>query len=178
MGSHGSTAFPDDVRMALDAFRRIIQALRTAARETERNVGLSTAQLFALQQLANHPGASVNELAAQTFTHQSSVSVVVQRLVQRRLVQKVTSKDDRRRVRLALTDSGRTLLRRSPEPFQDRLIAAIAELHEDRRHTIAQALDDIAHSISDHQTPPPMLLEDARRQRRPARRRKTAGKHR
>ena len=178
MGSHGSNAFPEDVRMALDAFRRIIQALRTAARETERHVGLSTAQLFALQQLANHPGASVNELAARTFTHQSSVSVVVQRLVQRRLVQKVTSKDDRRRVRLGLTDSGRAVLRRSPEPVQDRLIAGLAALSEDRRHLIAQSLEEIAHSISDHEMPPPMLFEDGRRGRRPVRRRKTARKHR
>ncbi len=177
MGSHG-TAFPEDVRTALDAFRRIIQALRTSARETEQRVGLSTAQLFALEQLAQAPGSSVNELAARTFTHQSSVSVVVQRLVQRRFVQKVTSKDDRRRVRLALTDSGRAVLRRSPEPVQDRLIAGIAALSEERRHAIAHALDEIAQAISDHQTPPPMLFEDGRRARRPVRRRKTTGKHR
>lgn len=177
MGSHASAAFPQDVRTALDAFRRIIQALRTAARETERHVGLSTAQLFALQQLANNPGASVNELAARTFTHQSSVSVVVQRLVQRRLVQKVTSKDDRRRVRLALTDSGRAVLRRSPEPVQDRLIAGIAALSEDRRHTIAEALDEIAHTIGDRKTPPPMLFEDGRH-RSATHRRRTTVRHR
>jgi len=32
---------------------------------------LSSAQLLALQQLATLPGASINELAACTFTHQS-----------------------------------------------------------------------------------------------------------
>src|SRR5689334_1546776 len=104
MGSQISQAFPDDIRLALDAFRRIIQTLRSSARDIERRTGISTAQLFALQQLANAPGASVNELAARTFTHQSSVSVVVQRLVKQRLVAKVTSSDDRRRVRLGLTE--------------------------------------------------------------------------
>src|SRR5512140_1324436 len=178
MGSHASVAFPEDVRRALDAFRQIVQALRTAARDTERHVGLSTAQLFALQQLANAPGSSVNDLAARTFTHQSSVSVVVQRLVQRRLVQKVTAKEDRRRVRLALTESGRTVLRRSPEPVQDKLIAGLAALPEDRRHLVADALDEIAQTINGREAPPPMLFEDGRRGRPGRRRRKAVRKRR
>src|SRR5579872_2847648 len=111
--------FAEDVREALDAFRRIVQALRTASRETEQRLGVSAAQLFALQQLAALPGLSINELASRTFTHQSSVSVVVQRLVDRKLVEKVSSKDDRRRLRLAITDAGRQVLRRSPQPAQE-----------------------------------------------------------
>lgn len=175
MGSHGS---PEDVRLALDAFRRIVQALRTAARDTERHVGLSTAQLFALQQLAAAPGASVNDLAARTFTHQSSVSVVVQRLVDRRLVQKMTAKDDRRRVRLALTESGKAVLRRSPEPVQERLIAGLSALAEDRRHMVAEALNEIAQAIDGRHSPPPMLFEERRRARRRAvRRGSTRAKH-
>src|SRR5437764_1001235 len=88
---------PADVREALDAFRRIVQALRLGGHESERGARLSSAQLFALQQIAEHPRISINELAARTFTHQSSVSVVVQRLVRRKLVAKVAASDDRRR---------------------------------------------------------------------------------
>jgi DNA-binding MarR family transcriptional regulator len=69
--------------VAIDAFRAIVQALRSASRDVERRTGVSAAQLFALHELALHSGASINELAAITYTHQSSVSVVVQRLVQR-----------------------------------------------------------------------------------------------
>ena len=90
MSSRASSAAPSfatDVRSALDAFRRIIQALRQASRETERRVGLSAAQLFALQQLANHAGASVNDLAASTFTHQSSVSLRISVICLHRVVQ-------------------------------------------------------------------------------------------
>ena len=90
-----------EVRAALDAVRRIVQALRVAGRDGERRTGLSSAQLFALQQIAEHPSVSINDLAALTFTHQSSVSVVIQRLVRQRLVAKVPASDDRRRQRLA-----------------------------------------------------------------------------
>ena len=91
----------DDVRAALDAVRRIVQALRAGA-DTGRLPGLTTAQVFALQQIAVHPGASINEIAALTFTHQSSVSVVVQRLVDRELVVRSRRRD-------AARSSGRRL---------------------------------------------------------------------
>src|SRR5437667_5497144 len=144
MGPHPSP----DLRVAIDAFRRIVQALRASSRDTERRVGLSAAQLFALQQVAAHPGASVNELAARTFTHQSSVSVVVARLVERRLVAKVTSRADGRRVGLAVTDAGRAVLRRSPEPIQEKLFAGIAALPPTARHMLAEALDDVARFLA------------------------------
>jgi MarR family transcriptional regulator, lower aerobic nicotinate degradation pathway regulator len=165
MGAHVS-AFSSDVRAALDGFRRIIQALRLFSGEAERRVGLSTAQLFALQQLAGRSGASVNDLAASTFTHQSSVSVVVQRLVERKLVAKVTSDDDRRRVHLAVTDAGRALLRRSPEPAQDRLIAGIAALSAAERQALVHALTSIADTLCTRGGPPPMIFEERKRLRR------------
>lgn len=172
MGSHGSSSFPADVRATLDAFRRIVQALRTSAVLSERRVGLSGAQLFALQQIAAAPGASVNELAARTFTHQSSVSVVVQRLVDRNLVVKVPSRDDRRRVHLALTEAGRTLLRRSPELAQERLIAGIAALSDQQRHALADALGTVAQTMTASTIHPPMFFEEGRRP--PARRPRAA----
>jgi len=151
-----------DVRGVLDAIRRIIQALRTSSRDAERRVGLSSAQLFALQQLATMSGASINDLAARTFTHQSSVSVVVQRLVARKLVAKGTSSADRRRVRLTVTDQGRTLLRRSPEAMQERLIAGIAALPAADRRALATMLAAIADTIAVRGAAPPMLFEDGR----------------
>ena len=79
MGSNTSSRHPH----VLDAMRRIVQALRESSRWAERHVGLSGAQLFVLQTLAETPGLSVNELAERTHTHQSSVSVVVSRLAAR-----------------------------------------------------------------------------------------------
>ena len=175
MVSHTST-FSVDVRAGLDAFRRIVQVLRTAAHDAERRVGLSAAQLFALQQLAGMSGASITDLAARTFTHQSSVSVVVQRLVARRLVAKAVSNADRRRVRLTITDAGRALLRRSPEPVQERLIAGIAALPPVERRALAAMLATVADALAARNgAPPPMLFEDGKSRRAPRRGRAVAG---
>jgi DNA-binding MarR family transcriptional regulator len=149
------------VREALDALRHIVQTLRVG-RAGEHRRGLSSAQLFALQQIGEHPDASVNDIAALTFTHQSSVSVVIQRLVRQRLVAKVTSTDDRRRHKLALTVKGRRLLRRAPVAVQEELIAAIASLGAADRRVLARSLGDIARRIArrNGSARPPMFFED------------------
>jgi DNA-binding MarR family transcriptional regulator len=156
---------PDDIRTALDAFRRIVQTLRTSARDVERRGGISGAQLFALQQIAAAPGASVNELAARTFTHQSSVSVVVQRLVKRRLVAKVSGPTDKRRAHLAVTSEGAAVLRRAPDPVQARLVAAIEALSAPRRRMLAEMLSEIARTMNAPERAR-MFFEDAGRRAR------------
>jgi DNA-binding MarR family transcriptional regulator len=125
-----------------------VQTLRTSSRDVERGGGISGAQLFALQQLAATPGASITELAARTFTHPSSVSVVVQRLVERRLVAKVSGPNDRRRAHLAITSQGAALLRRAPAPVQARLVAAIEALSAPRRRMLAEMLSEIARTMN------------------------------
>src|SRR5262245_18996434 len=137
-----------EVRASLDALRLIVQALRTGtASNGGRGSSLPSAQLFALQQIADHPSASINDLAALTFTHQSSVSVVIQRLVDRRLVKKVAAKDDRRRQSLALTASGRRMLDRAPVAVPERLIAAIGALPAADRGVVARSLVQLAQEV-------------------------------
>jgi DNA-binding MarR family transcriptional regulator len=149
-----------DVRAALDAFRSIVQALRVGA--GSRPAGLSSAQLFALQQIAAHPSLSINDLAALTFTHQSSVSVVVQRLVAQKMVAKVAAPEDRRRQCLVLTAKGKAAVKRAPEAVQQQLIAAIAALPAAERRVLVRALEKLAHRVAPDiiATRVPMLFEE------------------
>ncbi len=112
----------------VDALRRVVRDLRLSARGAERVAGISGAQLFVLQALADENAFSLNDLADRTLTDQSSVSVVVKRLVDRKLVARKTSPVDARRVELALTAAGRRLLARCPEPTQTRILSALRRL--------------------------------------------------
>src|SRR5919202_5343906 len=114
MGAHTSAArAAGDTRIVLDAVRRIFQALHESSRWAEKHLGLTGAQLFVLQQLADSPCPSLNELAARTHTHQSSVSTVVARLVERGLVVRGAGESDARRVELRLSSEGRKVIRRA-----------------------------------------------------------------
>src|SRR5690348_9331916 len=117
-----------DVVAALDAIRRMVRTLRTSATDIERNTGLSAAQTFVLQLLAEEPAESMNDLAARTLTDQSSVSVVVSRLESKGLVERGQSASDARRTRVTITDAGRARLAGRPVTVQARLIRALETL--------------------------------------------------
>src|ERR1043166_818990 len=98
------------VARALNCVRSIVRAQRINTRAIELKMGISLAQLFVLQQLAERPAESLNDLAERTATHQSSVSVVVRRLVERGLVTRISSASDKRRIEISVTSAGRALL--------------------------------------------------------------------
>ena len=140
---------PGEVRGVLNALRQIVRSLRVSSRLAEQSVGLSGAQLFVLQCLSRQSPCSVKELAARTATDQSSVSVVVSRLVSQGHVQRVASTTDRRAVDLSLTESGRALLESAPEAAQERLILALARLPKSELKQLCQLLGkvvDLSHA--------------------------------
>src|SRR5689334_15186059 len=94
------------IERSMNAVRSIVRAQRINTRAVELKMGISLAQLFVLQQLADRPADSLNELAERTATHQSSVSVVVRRLVERGLVSRTASANDRRRIEIEVTPAG------------------------------------------------------------------------
>src|ERR1051325_10201571 len=67
---------PDDhLNLVVNSLRRITQAIRLSSSAAHEALGVTGAQLFVLQQLAERPGASLREVAERTLTDQSSVSV-------------------------------------------------------------------------------------------------------
>lgn len=155
-----------DVFAAVNALRRIVQAVRIASVGAEQRTGLSGAQLFVLQQLSEAPAESLNELATRTLTHQSSVSVVVSRLVRAGLVTRARAERDRRRRVIDLTPAGRALLRDAPETFQRSLITALEALEPGELRLVGRALDLLVQRLG-LDGEPAMFLEPERATVRP-----------
>jgi DNA-binding MarR family transcriptional regulator len=156
---------------ALDALRRIVRVLRQSSARTERELGIGGAQLFVLHQLAASPAGSVNELAERTYTHQSSVSVVVRRLVEQGLVARRPATDDARRRELRLTTAGRRLVERAPLPAQVRLIQGLGALGSEELPRLSRSLRRVVQGMGAAGEPPSMLFaENADRRRARGRR--------
>ena len=150
-----------DVSAALDALRSIVRALRLNSHAVEQRIGLTGAQLFVLQQLAEGPARSMNELAERTLTHQSSVSVVVSRLVERGLVTRSASQADARRTEIALSARGRDMLRRAPATVQSQLVAGLRALPAARLQALAAGVQAWIDAAGIEGSKPPLLFEDA-----------------
>jgi DNA-binding MarR family transcriptional regulator len=157
----------------VNSLRRITQAIRLSSSVVQDTLGITGAQLFVLQQLAEVPGASLRELADRTLTDQSSVSVVVSRLVHGGQVMRRTSATDARRTELTLTGAGRALLRRAPELAQARLVAALRAEPVPRLRVTASVLARVAGELGGARAPAPMFFEPAAGKRRTAAYRRT-----
>ena len=145
----------------MDSLRRVFRAIRVASRSYEKTIGVSAAQLFVLQKLNTPKAISLNELAQKTYTHQSSVSVVVSRLVSRGFVEKKTSSHDSRAVELSLTNAGREALSKSPATVQDSLLEGIQKLSPQNQKTLAKLFAKwVSESGIDRVHPASMFEED------------------
>ncbi len=149
----------EESREVLDDIRRLVQTIRLASRESEKSVGLSAAQLFVLHKLGEEKGLSINDLAKRTLTHQSSVSVIVQKLVEKNLISRARPSHDARKLELTLTKKGRSVIKKVPHTIQDRLLAALSKMKPAMRCQFATTLTAFLHSAG-IKGRAPMMFDD------------------
>lgn len=150
---------PDSTRSILDSLRRIVRELHMFSRQAETTSGLTAAQLFVLEKVADSQPVSVNQLAALTLTHQSSVSVVAQRLVERGFLSEHRSAHDARRKELSITAAGRAALKQAPKSVQDRLISAARAMASNDRDTLDRLLRQLIESAGLSGAAPELFFE-------------------
>ncbi len=146
-------------REVMNAIRRIIHALQVGSHASQKNLGISGAQLFILQILGGGDVMSINELATRSCTHQSSVSVVARRLVEAKLVKRAASAVDGRRLDLSVTEAGRRLLKARMITPQERLIAALAQLEPKRLFELRSLLEEVVAACGFDSGPIAMFFE-------------------
>jgi DNA-binding MarR family transcriptional regulator len=158
----------------MNSLRRITQAIRLSSSAAQKSLGITGAQLFVLQQLAEHPIASMREIVDRTLTDQSSVSVVVSRLVRSGYVARQRSESDARRIELRLTASGNALVRRAPQAAQARLVSALRGVPIVELRVAATVLERLAREMG-ASVEPTMFFEPGVTERKASKRHSKRG---
>jgi len=115
----------------LQRFRVLIRTAQRHSQWVERQSGVTGAQLWALQELAEVPGLKVGELARCMALHQSTASNMVDKLETSGLIRRERGSADQRVVRLYPTAEGLALLERAPSPARGVLPEALRRLDKD-----------------------------------------------
>ena len=151
----------DSIAAAVTSIRRLVRVLRLNAQRTQAIAGISSAQLFVLQQLGTDDSLSLNELAARTLTDRSSVAAIVDRLALQGLVDRAADLSDRRRASVRITTKGRRMLLRAPEAPTTALVAALRQLTPRERQALARSLARLNGAMGAADEPATMLFADA-----------------
>ncbi len=126
---------------ALKQFRQIFSSAQQHFRRIEDQCGISGAQLWALKEVAGHPGQRVSDLARAMSVHLSTASNLLDKLTKRNLVRRERNDPDQRIVRLFLTEEGMRIVANAPGPARGVLPEALSRMQD-------AALDDLSRSLS------------------------------
>ena len=132
----------------LQQFRLIFGSMRQYFRLVEERCGMPGSHLWALQEIQREPGLGVGELARRMGVHQSTCSLIVDRLVSSGRLSKGRGENDRRRVGLRLTEGGAEVLARLPGPAEGILPEALSALPEVVLKTLNINLVELIHTLS------------------------------
>jgi DNA-binding MarR family transcriptional regulator len=129
-----STSTPDSIKAATNAlkkFRVIYGTVRQHFREVEQSCGISGSQLWLLQEIHRTQNIGVSELANRLSIHQSTCSQLVDKLAKAKLVSKIRSEQDQRRVGLCITEQALAILAKAPSPAEGVLPEALNAMPHD-----------------------------------------------
>ncbi len=103
----------------LVALRKIIRAIDIRSRQLSKEVGLTGPQLLILQKVGKQKGVMVREIADDINLSSATVTSILDRMESRRLVERIRSTEDKRKVGVFLTETGAKALETAPLPFQE-----------------------------------------------------------
>jgi DNA-binding MarR family transcriptional regulator len=134
---------PEDCAHALlDAVPPVMRVIRNEMRRQSKPE-LSVPQFRVLAYLNRVPGSSLSAVADHIGLTRPAMSILVDGLVNHKLVTRETDPGDRRRLTLSLTRAGQNLYTAARQRTQARLAARLAALSGAERQALAAALEQL-----------------------------------
>ncbi len=127
----------------LMSLRHIMHFVDSYSRQLATEYQITGPQLVCLYAIVKNGPLTLSELGKQVSLSMSTANGIIDRLEQKKLVQRERKHQDRRKVLITATDNGRDLSSRAPLPLQGRLIKAISEMPELEQISVALSLERI-----------------------------------
>ena len=126
------------------ALRRIMHASDLHSKRLAREYGLTTPQIVVLQSIREFGETTTSALSANISLSQATVTTILDRLAQRRLIERYRSVVDRRVVHTRLTTTGLRVLKRVPPLLHWQFVEAFRALRVKEQRSIVEVLQQVA----------------------------------
>jgi DNA-binding MarR family transcriptional regulator len=136
--------------LVLIALRKIVQAIELNSRSLVKRVGLTGPQLVILQEFWKAETLSVGEIARNVSLSQATVTGILDRMEKRDLLVRQRSHQDRRRVLVLITESGKQLLEKAPPLMQEAFVDRFNRLEDWEQSMILSTMQRLV-SMMDNQ---------------------------
>ena len=128
---------------SLVSIRRILRVTEASARDLARKSNMATTEVLTLQIVADSPGVSPGSLAKAMSLSPVTLTVILQKLETKGLIEKVKHKDDKRRLEIKLTPEGIEKINQAPDSLQAQFTERFNQLNAWEQHQIAAVLGQV-----------------------------------
>jgi len=142
----------NEISRIVNSVRRIRNAINCYSKELMKTVGISGPQLGLLIVVKRYPQISLGEASEKMFLHTSTVSGIADRLEAAGYLARQRDSEDRRTVRLQLTDKGEDAVAQAPPSAFGFLIEGLHRLPKEQLREVNRSMQTLCHlmKIEDH----------------------------
>ena len=131
----------------LVALRRVIRATDLHSKRLSKHAGLTGPQLLIMRSIRDLGEVTIGTIADKVSLSQATVTTILDRLEPRKLVYRVRSTQDKRKVHAHLTSEGAEILSRAPNPLQEDFTRKFQSLAEWEQTMILASLQRVANMM-------------------------------
>ena len=134
----------NQIDQVLISLRRVIRAIDLHSKQLVKTASVTGPQLQLLQLIRSKKDASASELSDAMSLSQATVTSILDRLEDRKLIERIRSQTDKRKIHPRLTETGNTLLDKAPTALQDSFVRKFDQLQSWEQHMIIASLQRVA----------------------------------
>ncbi|BDX02053.1 MAG: MarR family winged helix-turn-helix transcriptional regulator [Marinomonas sp.] len=149
---------PQHLHDVLVHLRRIIRATDLQSKRVVKACGLTIPQIMVLRSIEELGDVTVRKISDSVSLSQATVTTILNRLEDRKLVERVRAQKDKRIVNARLTPEGRTILNTAPPLLHEKFVGEFESLEGWEQTQILASLQRIAMMMdAEHIDAAPML---------------------
>ena len=134
----------DRTDISLIALRRILRATELYGRRLAKEAGMTAVQFRVLQIIAENGHATPTGIANRMGVTQATMTALINKLVDKGLVERKRSETDRRQTNVFITARGSEAVDDAPDPLQQRYVKNFEALDDWEQAMIVAALERVA----------------------------------
>jgi DNA-binding MarR family transcriptional regulator len=131
---------PDKVKEVIFLIRKLMHGAELYTKELNKKYSITSAQLNCLLALYENGPMPPSQIARHMLVNSSTVTGVIDRLEQKKLVSRQRNSPDRRIINIHLTSSGEKMAEVAPPPIQQRVLDGLQQLSQNELNQIIRSL--------------------------------------
>ena len=133
-------SYPEQVKEIIFLIRKLMHGAELYTKELNKKYSITSAQLNCLLALYENGPLPPSQIAKHMMVNSSTVTGVIDRLEQKRLVTRQRNSPDRRIINVQLTPGGKKMAEVAPPPIQQRVVDGLQQLSSKELNQIILSL--------------------------------------